>query len=184
MTIKRNMYAAVLAAGLALYALPLMAAEADEAKAGLPQLDTSLFPEQLVWLAVSFSVLYLLMRFVALPRVQDTQDKRKDVIVTDLSAAEKANEAAKAIIAHYEKTLADARVSARASVIEALAASDRNDAAQQAAQHQELTKRLREADAKITAARDAAINETRANAADLAQAIVEKILGVKTGAKV
>jgi F-type H+-transporting ATPase subunit b len=175
----RTTLALLSASAAALVALPLWAAESGEVKPGLPQLDTSLFPEQLFWLAVSFVTLYLLMVFVALPGVRRTQDKRQTTIAAELAAATKANEQAKATIAQYEKTLADARAKAHATVNEIKAQAAKLAANKQTAQQKELAARLHEAEAKIRKARDEAIRDAQKNAADLANTIVEKITGVK-----
>ena len=143
--------------------------------AGLPQLDTALFPEQLFWLAISFGVLYALMALVALPAVRRTQDGRAEAIAADLKAAEQANEQAKSMMARYEKALADARAEAQGTIAEIAAQAAKESAAKQAAQQQELAGRLNEAEAKIAAARDAAIRDVKAGAAELAAAIVDKV---------
>ena len=98
---RRFQHGCELAALSLLLALPARAEEA-----GLPQLDTSLFAEQIFWLAVSFGVLYLLMSSVALPRVAKTKDNRKHVIAGELEAARVANEAARQAVAQVEKSLA------------------------------------------------------------------------------
>ena len=53
----------------------------------LPQLDATMYPEQLFWLAVSFVTLYILMTFIALPGVRNTQEKRHAMLAADLAAA-------------------------------------------------------------------------------------------------
>jgi F-type H+-transporting ATPase subunit b len=147
--------------------------------AGLPQLDTALFPAQLFWLAVSFALLYALMAFVALPSVRRTQDKRAAVISDDLAAAAKANEEAKALMAAYEKALRDARMKAQAIINESAVHAAREAAKKHASKQEELGHRLAAAEAAIAAARDAALKDIRGNVTELAAAIVDKISGVR-----
>lgn len=150
--------------------------------AGLPQLDAALYPEQIFWLAVSFAVLYCLMAYVALPAVRRTQDKRAETIASELAAAARANEEAKATIAHYEKALAEARAKAQANVNQIAAQAAKDAADKQAAQQRELAKHLAGAEGKITSARDAAIRDVESTAGELAKSIVEKVTGKKEGA--
>ncbi len=157
---------AVLAAGPA-------RAETD----GLPQFDSSLFPSQLLWLALCFGFLYAMMSLVALPTVKRTQDKRAETIAAELATAQAANEAAKATMAQYEKALADARAQAQATVAEISSKAAKESAAQQAAQQQQLTKRLNEATAKIGAMRDTAVQDVKKTSGDLAGAIVARVTG-------
>jgi F-type H+-transporting ATPase subunit b len=142
---------------------------------GLPQLDTSLFFEQLFWLAISFVVLYALMAYVALPSVKRTQDRRMATIGAELAAAQAANESAKATMADYEKALTMARAQAHATVNEIAAQAAKESAIKQAAQQQQLAKRLQEAEAKIAATRDAAVRDVKSSVADLALAIVARV---------
>src|SRR3954466_13701151 len=83
------------------------------AEGGMPQLDPHDFAPQLVWLAITFVVLYLVMSKLAIPAISDTLEKRQDAIQRDLDAAEKASEDTRALVAAYEKRLADAREEAR-----------------------------------------------------------------------
>jgi F-type H+-transporting ATPase subunit b len=80
---------------------------------GMPQLDFKDFAPQLVWLAILFVVLYLIMSRLAVPAISDTLEKRQARIQADLDAAEKANDATREAVAAYEKRLADAREEAR-----------------------------------------------------------------------
>ena len=163
----------------ALLTLPACAADAELRPTGLPQLDTSKFPEQLFWLAISFVTLYVLMTFIALPGVRRTQETRKGIIAGELAAATAANEQAKAMAAQVEKALADARAKAQATVSEIKAQAAKEAAEQQSVQQKELSRRLHEAETKIKASRDAAIRDAQKSAADLSASIVDKIAGLK-----
>ena len=167
---------ALIYAAVALWAIPVQAAEEGQ----VPQLDPTFYAGQLFWLAISFGLLYLMMKYVAVPAVQKTQDTRAGVIAGDLAAAQKANDDAKAMMANYEKALSDARAKAQQVIGEIAAQAAKQSAEKQATQHKELAKRLAEAEAKITAARDAAIRDVKSSAAELATAIIDKV--TKSGA--
>lgn len=151
---------------------------AEEAKT-LPQLEASLYPEQLFWLTLCFPLLYVLMRWLAVPAVQRVQNARHEVLRADLDAAAEASEAAKVLQARYEKALADARAKAQATVNEIVASAMEEAAARQAGQQEALEKRVAEAEEKIAAMRDSAFREVQSAAVDLAGAVVEKLTGLK-----
>lgn len=161
-----------------LSSLPAWAEEGGD-KGGLPQLDTSLFPEQLFWLAVTFATLYVFMAFVALPGVKRAQDKRQSTLATALEIATTANQEAKSTLAHYEKSLADAHAKARVTVNEIRTQTTNESNLRQAEQQKALAKRLHLADANIRTTRDQAIKNIHQDALDLARKIVEKISSVK-----
>jgi len=187
MNVQRKFVSFSLAASALFFALPLWASEvAEEAGGeqggGLPQLDTTLFPAQLFWLAISFAVLYVLMAKLALPGVKKVQDKRQDVLKAELSAASYANEQARTMVAQYERALTEARTKAQATINDMMAKAAAESAARQAAQQQDLAVRLQDAEAKIRSVRDSAMKDVQGAAAELAHGIVEKITGLKVKA--
>jgi len=148
---------------------------------GLPQFDTTLFPEQLFWLVISFGVLYVLMSRVALPRVVTTKENRKHIISTEIEAAEAASDSAKAAVIAVEKALAAARARAHEHVNGMMVELAAEMLTHQTAQERELKRRLHAAEADIAVTREAALKKVRDSAADLAAAIVSSITGSKTG---
>jgi len=62
----------------------------------MPQLDPAVFAPQLIWLAISFAVLYFLMAKVALPRIGNALDARQEKIDDNLTAAEELRGSAQA----------------------------------------------------------------------------------------
>ena len=174
MRLFENMRASVV------FGLPvLFSAASARAEEGLPQLNTALFPEQIFWLAIAFTTLYVLMSRVALPGVARTKDHRKSTVGAELEAARLANERAKAAAEQVERSLGEARKKAQdimnAQMVEVAA----HAAQQQAQQDKQHTSRLRSAEATIAVAREAALSAVRAGASDLSSAIVDKILGSK-----
>ena len=82
----------------------------------MPQLDLSTFPSQLFWLAVIFVLLYLLMSWVALPRVSAMIVARRARIEGDLERGTQMKAVAEAVMAADERSLADARTHAQATL--------------------------------------------------------------------
>lgn len=182
MRLSRNLLTFLLPCAVAITATPLWAAENVEekaAKAGMPQLDMQFYPSQIFWLAITFAILYFLMKRFALPGIERTQHKRHELISAELAAANAANEQAKAMIAQYEKALVDARAEAQAAVIDITTKAAKTSLARQAEQQQVLNKRMQEAEAAIASAREAALVEAKATATEIANAALEKITGMK-----
>ena len=145
--------------------------------AGLPQLDTSKFAPQVIWLAITFAVLYVLMAKVALPRIGHVLEERRHKIDQNLKKAESLKVDAEAAAEAYEGAMADAR--ARAGDV---LGDVRERAAGEAAERQaELGARLhadiQEAEAGIAEARDKAVAGIRDLAADVAGSAAERLAG-------
>jgi len=84
----------------------------------MPQLDVATFPPQLIWLAITFAALYVLMAWVGLPRVGNVIAQRRARIEGDIAKAAQLKSEAEAVIAAYERALAGARANAQATLRE------------------------------------------------------------------
>ncbi len=156
---------------------PTAHSEVPAGHSGFPPFQAEHFPSQLVWLVLTFVLLYVLMAKTALPRIGSIFAERSRVIGDDLKAAESLKQRSDAAHAAYEKSLADAR--ARAQAI-ASATRERQAKEAEAAQKRletELQERLAAAERSIAATRGAAMGNVRSIAADTAAAIVERLIG-------
>ena len=72
-------------------------------------LDSGTFAPQLVWLALTFGLLYVLLKRFALPRVGEVIEERRDRIQRDFEKAEKLKAETQQALATYEQALAEAR---------------------------------------------------------------------------
>ncbi len=143
----------------------------------MPQLDLSTFPSQIFWLAVFFAVLYLLMAKLAIPKIERVIDKRQRRVEDDLDKAGQMKSEAEAVIAAYEKALADARHQAQLTMKET---SDQLAALAAERQRQAgavIAERTAVAEKRIATAKSAALADLRGVAVDVARAAAAKLVG-------
>lgn len=150
---------------------------AEEGKGGMPQFDPTQWPPQIVWLAITFVVLYVLMSRVAIPRITEVIEERERRINDNLRRAEHLKQDAEDAMAAYEKMMAEARAAAQQVVRQA-----RERIAEEAAQRNaELSERLSAeiaaGEARIAEAKAKAIAGVRDVAVDLAATASARLLG-------
>jgi len=154
-------------------------AEHGEKSGSFPPFDPATFSSQLLWLAITFGFFYFIMARVALPRIGNILEDRRDRISQDLVEAQRLKEETDASIAAYEQELTEARNEAHAIAGEA------NEKARVAADAErgkieaELAENLAEAETRIAKIRDTAMAEVETIAGDTAQAIVSQLIGGK-----
>ncbi|HZY68664.1 MAG TPA: ATP F0F1 synthase subunit B [Devosia sp.] len=142
-----------------------------------PPFDPSTFTSQLVWLAITFAILYFALSRVALPRIGGIIDARKARIEGDLKEAERLRSQTDKAVAAYETALSQARQDA-GKIAEDTRQSIRADIeGKRAAVEKDLSARVSEADARIQASKAAALGNVDAIAADTAQALVAQLGG-------
>lgn len=163
-----------LAAGLASLA---MSGAAAAKEGGMPQLDYHDFAPQLVWLAIAFVALYLVMSRLAVPAISDTLAKRQAKIQSDLDAAEKANEDTRALVAAYEKRLADAREESRQLQRQQAEADSALATARFTELGEKLNGRIAEAEKRIAGQRDTVMAGLEQMAGEIAQSAYAKLAG-------
>jgi len=143
----------------------------------MPQLDISTFTPQLVWLAIWFVVLYLLMAKLALPRIARAMEARRRRREDDLARAAQLKAEADEASAAYQKTLAEARAQAQATIKEASDRLAADAAARQRALAATLAEQIEAAERRIAATKEQALAEVRGIAVDVGRSIVEKLTG-------
>ena len=147
----------------------------------MPQLNPLDWAPQLIWLVITFGILYLLMVKVALPRIGSVIEARAAQIAKDLATADKLRRDTEEAIAAYEQALAEAKQKAHAIVEEGRAQLKEETAAERAKLEGELAKKSAEAEARIEQAKKSAMREVNAVAVDVATDIVNRLIGIAPG---
>jgi F-type H+-transporting ATPase subunit b len=74
-------------------------------KVGMPQLDTEFWISQIFWLAITFSILFVLLSKFILPKISANLETRKSLILENISTAEKRREESESKIKEYNEII-------------------------------------------------------------------------------
>ncbi|MEM7124593.1 MAG: F0F1 ATP synthase subunit B' [Pseudomonadota bacterium] len=144
----------------------------------MPQLDFAHFLPQLVWLAITFIVLYIVMSRVALPRIGAVLAARKEKVESDLEAADKARVDAEEALTAYDASMQSARDNAHAIVGKASEAASAEAAKRHAELDEHLSREATAAAETVAQAQEDAMANLRDIAADAARDATRKLIGV------
>jgi len=145
----------------------------------MPQLDFGDFAPQLIWLALTFIAMYLLMARVALPRIATVLEERRDRIANDLAQADQLRRETDQAIAAYEKALADAKAKANAIAQQARDKLNEELERERKQIEAEISEKLEKAEAEIARTKQEALTHVEEIARETTGALVEQLLGEK-----
>ena len=140
-------------------------------------LDSGTFVPQLVWLALTFGLLYLVLKRVVLPRVGEVIEERSDRIKRDLAQADKLKADTEKALANYEQALGDARGKAGAiakTMRDKLTAEVDKERGKVEAQ---IAAKLAEAEKRIAETKSYALASVGDIASEVAGVIVSRLIG-------
>ncbi|MCB1473422.1 MAG: F0F1 ATP synthase subunit B [Rhodobiaceae bacterium] len=144
-----------------------------------PPFDSSNYPSQLVWLAITFGLFYYLMAKVVLPRIAQTLEQRHDRIANDLAEAEKLKGETDAAIASYEQALAEARQKAGDIARTTRDRVQKSIDSERAAAEDSLASKMADAEKHIANVKASALGEVDEIASETAQTLIGMLGGGK-----
>ena len=143
-----------------------------------PPLDHRTFAPQLVWLALTFGLLYLLMRRF-LPRIGQVIQDRKERMQRDLDRAEKLKVETQEALAAYEASLAEARGKAHGIVKDMRDKLNAETDKERAKVEAQIARQLADAEARIAQTKAKALSNVNDIAGDVAAAVVARLIGTE-----
>jgi F-type H+-transporting ATPase subunit b len=153
------------------------AAAGGEEHALFPPFDASSFAGQLIWLAITFGFLYVLMSRAALPRIGGILEQRRVRIEGDLREADRLRQETDRAIASYEAALAEARQRAHGIAEETRQSIKADIEGKRSGVEAELAQKLSTAEASIAASKTTSLGNVDAIAAEIAQTLVGQLTG-------
>jgi F-type H+-transporting ATPase subunit b len=163
----------------ALALVPLLTLPAAAMAEGMPQLDfkTPLTISQVVWGAIIFVVLYIMLSRTGLPLVASVLEERATTIAKDLDEARAAKARADDGMRQADEATAKARAESQAAINAALDEAKTAAAAQAEVLNTRLEKQLQESERQIAQARASAMSALRQVATETAATVVTRLTG-------
>jgi F-type H+-transporting ATPase subunit b len=149
--------------------------EAPAPSAKFPPFDTTTFPSQFFWLAVTFAFLFVVLWRVSGPRIKGAIALRRGAINGAIAEATRAREAADAASVAYDKALASARTKAHGLAEETRQAINAEIAKAKTEGEAQAAAAMAAADTRIEATRTTARMHIAETARDAAIAIVARL---------
>ena len=163
----------------ALTLVPLLTLPAAAMAEGMPQLDfkTPLTISQVVWGAIIFVVLYIMLSRTGLPLVASVLEERATKIAKDLDEARAAKAQADDGMREADAATAKARAESQAAINAALDEAKTAATAQAEVLNTRLEKQLQESETQIAQARASAMSALRQVATETAATVVTRLTG-------
>ena len=76
---------------------------------GMPQLNPEFWVSQIVWLVLTFGLLYIILSKLILPKISSNLETRKSQILTNIETAEKQRSESENKIKEYEKIISETK---------------------------------------------------------------------------
>jgi F-type H+-transporting ATPase subunit b len=144
-----------------------------------PPLDVGTFAPQLVWLALTFALLYVLLKRAVLPRVGEVIEERSDRVKRDLAQAETLKAETAKALANYEQALSDARAQAGA-IVKTMHDKLADEVGKERAKFDaQIAAKLAEAETRIAETKSRALASVGEIASEVAGTIVTRLIGAE-----
>ena len=149
------------------------------AEAGMPQLDPKYWASQAFWLILVFSILYISIAKLYLPKIKNNLDDRENKIKEDLDAANKFKELSELKFKEYEKIIENSKKEVTKIHLESKNKLDKNIQTKKEVIEKEIEIEITKAQKEIAELKKNSISDIQNISKDLVSNIIEKLSGDK-----
>ena len=155
----------------------ISAANAAE-KAGMPQLDTEFWVSQIFWLTITFSILFVLLSKLILPKISANLEMRKSLILENISEAEKKREESELKIKEFEEIVEKSKNEAKNYLNQVKTKLAKSINLKKEALEKELSDEIQKVEVEIQELRDKAPERINKIAVETSTDLLEQLIGV------
>ena len=146
----------------------------------MPQLEITTFPSQIFWLAVTFSMLYLMLWKVIIPKISFVIKKREEEIKNSIHVAEQIYGDTKIINEEFEKIKKETEEEARTIINNLKEITNKKIIKNTELLKKNLEKKLKKSEKEIFKKKDKALKNISKISLNISQEIIKKALGDKS----
>ena len=149
------------------------------AEAGMPQLDPTYWASQAFWLILVFTILYISIAKLYLPKIKNNLDDRENKIKEDLDSASKFKALSELKLKENKKILEDSKKEVAKVYLESKNKLDKDIQAKKSVMEKEIENEIIKAQKEIIELKKNSISDIQNISRDIALNIIENISGDK-----
>ena len=146
-------------------------------KVGMPQLDTEFWVSQIFWLVITFSILFVLLSKLILPKISANLETRKSLILENISTAEKKRSESESKIKEYNEIIEKSKNDAKSLVNQAKEKLTKDINFKKEALVKDLSSEIRRAEIEIQEFRDKAPERINKIAVETSTDLLQRLIG-------
>ena len=149
------------------------------AEAGMPQLDPKYWASQAFWLILVFTILYISIAKLYLPKIKNNLDTRENKIKDDLDNANKFKEQSEIKLKEYDMILQNAKKDIAKIYLDSKNTLDKDIKSKKEVIEKEIENEISKAQKEIIELKKKSINAIQNISTEIASNIIENISGDK-----
>ena len=151
--------------------------QSSSAEAGMPQLNPEFWVAQIFWLILIFSILYLTIWKIFLPKITNSIENRKSKVIGDLNEAQKFKENAEKKLSEYNKIIEDAKKQSKLMIENSKKELENDIKNKNENFNQEIEKELLSVENEIKNLKKSSISNINKIAVEISSEIMKRTIG-------
>ena len=153
--------------------------QAFASEAGMPQLNPEFWSAQIFWLILIFSILYLVIWKIFLPKITYSIENRKSKIVNDLQETQRLKENAEKKLKEYNQIIENAKKEGKKILEDSRKKLEENIKSKKKKFDDEIKKELTGAEKEIKNLKKSSISDINKIAAETSSEIIKQIINAE-----
>jgi len=146
---------------------------------GMPQLNPEFWISQIFWLTLTFSVLYIVLSKLILPKISTNLETRKSQISDNIEAADRQRKESEAKLKEYEKIISQSKTEAKNIINQAKDKALKNINAKREILDKQIDEEIKKAEDEINQLRKEAPTKINKIAIETASELTQKLIGAE-----
>ena len=146
---------------------------------GMPQLNPEFWISQIVWLVLTFGILYIVLSKLILPKISENLEIRKAQILENIESAEKQREESDKKLEEYEKLISNSKNEAKSYFNKAREKILKDVDKKRESLEKEINEEIDKAEKEILDLKNKSPEKIRKIAVETSSDLIKQIIGVE-----